>query len=259
MDRIQLGYKFNHKETQDMTKKQFKEMWKFDYNSLISTSNTKLNKSEIQTYGLSLTPDNITCKNAKIANCLKTCLVNTGHAKVYDSINKGRNKRKKLLYQDQNLFMVCLIDNINKALDKANGDKIAIRLNMYSDIQFENMYYKDQNIYQIFKNDNVQFYDYTKIVDRYFNLESKNLLEKCHLTFSYSPSPEYYSELKIALSTPMNIAFVYNGTKPDKFLNRTVYNGDLSDYRPTEGYNSLAIALKYKFGKDNNKLSNITI
>ena len=239
--------------------KSFKDKWKFNYKDLLSKGNNlKLNKSEIATYGLNLTPDNVTCQNAKLAGCMKTCIVDSGHAKVFKKINQARTNRKKLFYQNTDLFMQCLIDNIENAINK-NSEKIAFRLNMFSDIQFENVKYKGLNIYQIFKDSNVQFYDYTKIFERFTNLEKMHLLDICHLTFSYMPNPLFAKELNKAMKTDMNIAFIYNGNMPETFLNRKVVNGDLSDYRPLEGYNKLAIALKYKSTKHDSQKSNIII
>ncbi len=179
---------------------------------------------------------------------------------MYDTINRARNNRKKLFYQDRELFMQCLLDNIEKAHAKYPDQTIAIRLNMFSDIQWELIEYKGKTIYNWFEQyDNIVFYDYTKIVDRYYNLKKLGLLHKVHLTFSYSPNPNYYQELKKALETDMNIAFIYNGSRPDKFLGRTVYNGDLSDYRPKEGFKRLAIALRYKTAKDNTNMASVSI
>jgi hypothetical protein len=107
------------------------------------------------------------------------------------------------------------------------------RLNGTSDLSWEKYsVIKDGTVYtNIFAAfDNVQFYDYTKVLGR-----KVKHIPNYHLTFSMADGN--YMDCKQAVNEGLNIAVVFGIKKgtpmPEKFFNSnlTVFNGDESDLR----------------------------
>jgi hypothetical protein len=86
-----------------------------------------------------------------------------------------------------------------------------------------------QSIFEIFPD--VQFYDYTKNPNKFFN---KPL--NYHLTFSYTG--RNWGACEAVLERGGNIAVVFNIQKnkplPAMYKGYNVLNGDLTDYRPAD-------------------------
>jgi hypothetical protein len=146
-----------------------------------------------------------------------------------------------------------LIKNINSLIYKANKQGLIplIRLNGTSDIKWENIGFDYQgksynNIMELFPN--VQFYDYTKIINR------DNLPANYDLTFSYSGKPEFMKYVNKAIEKNMRIAVVFKDKHnlPNEFMGLSVVNGDNSDIRHLDD-NGVIVALyaKGKAKKDN--------
>ena len=128
-------------------------------------------------------------------------------------------------------------------------DKLpCIRLNGTSDIQYENIFVEDKNIFEHFPD--IQFYDYTKIPTR-----KVSHIDNYHLTWSYSEANPKYTAWydKIAY----NIAVVFNGAFPIYFKGREVINGDESDLRFLDKQNVI-VGLKAK-GKARHDMSGFVI
>jgi hypothetical protein len=122
--------------------------------------------------------------------------------------------------------------------------KFAIRLNGTSDIPWERLKVIDnKNIFELFPD--VQFYDYTKLDERFNNV---TLPANYHLTFSRSEDNDVES-LDI-LNRGYNVAYVF-GVRKEQDLPKTykgfkVINGDESDLRFLDEENVI-VGLKYKF------------
>jgi hypothetical protein len=146
-----------------------------------------------------------------------------------------------------------LIKNIKTLINKANkqGLTALIRLNGTSDIKWENIDFDYQgvhynNIMELFSD--IQFYDYTKIINR------DNLPANYDLTFSYSGKPEFIKYVNQAINKGMRIAVVFKDKNnlPDEFMGLTVVNGDNSDIRHIDPQNAIvALYAKGKAKKDN--------
>tara|TARA_B100000609_G_C17141936_1_gene396002 strand:+ start:49 stop:918 length:870 start_codon:yes stop_codon:yes gene_type:complete len=187
--------------------KAYQESFKLNYNTLLTDSNPKTQKSSIKTFILHLSPSNSSgviniCKSA--FNCKKLCLHRSGNPKFLNSKIKSRINKTIAFDYSQNDFMNLLILSIIRNYRKNNNLKTAFRLNGTSDILFENIqiyipvslsdfiynkfsfninsgYYC--NIFEVFKHEkNIIMYDYTKE-----KREFKNLLNEYnyHLTFSF--------------------------------------------------------------------------
>jgi hypothetical protein len=106
------------------------------------------------------------------------------------------------------------------------GAILVVRPNGTTDIQWERF-----GIIQA--NPDVQFYDYTKLVNR------RNMPANYDLTFSYSGTPDYQRFVKAAVSARMRLAVVFRTRetvrnmldKGETFLGLPVVEGDDSDVR----------------------------
>tara|TARA_B100000575_G_scaffold151753_1_gene121087 strand:+ start:18576 stop:19445 length:870 start_codon:yes stop_codon:yes gene_type:complete len=187
--------------------KAFQELYKLNYNSLLTDSNPKILKSDIKTFILHLSPSNSSgvinlCKSA--FNCRKLCLHRSGNILHLKNKIEARIKRTIAYSDNKKLFFNLLILSIIRNYRKNNSLQTAYRLNGTSDIklEYEKIYIDPsisdfiynkfsfninsgyyENIFEVFKHEkNIIFYDYTKESREY-----KNLLKEYsyHLTFSF--------------------------------------------------------------------------
>lgn len=188
-----------------------------------------------------------TCSMAHIAGCDIACLYSAGRG-AYSSVQKARINKTNWFYQDRKGFMIQLIKNINSLIytAKKQGLTPLIRLNGTSDIKWENVMLVHNgehynNIMELFPD--VQFYDYTKIINR------DNIPHNYDLTFSYSGKPEFIKYVNKAIIKGMRIAVVFKDKHnlPNEFMGLTVVNGDNSDIRHLDD-NGVIVAL-YAKGK----------
>lgn len=193
-----------------------------------------------------------TCSMAHIAGCDIACLYSAGRG-AYSNVQNARINKTNWFYQDKQSFMIQLINNIFSLIKKANKLQLIplIRLNGTSDIKWENIdfiyngkYYN--NVMELFPY--IQFYDYTKIINR------DNLPHNYDLTFSYSGKPEFIKYVNQAINKGMRIAVVFKDKHnlPLEFMGLSVVNGDDSDIRHLDD-NGVIVALyaKGKAKKDN--------
>jgi hypothetical protein len=198
--------------------------------------------------GLSLLPTLETCINSITAGCFKDCLKSAGMAGVFKNINLARQAKTDLFLNDPEKFMAILrreLTNYIKWCEKNNLIPV-VRLNVLSDILWE-----EEGIVQEFPQ--IQFYDYTKIADRFY----KQLPSNYQLIFSYSGKPSYKKEVEkfLASGSDAPIAVVFNSDDmPDTFLGRKVINGDDSDWINAQAKNKVVgLIAKGKAKKNKNK------
>ena len=193
-----------------------------------------------------------TCSMAHIAGCDNACLYTAGRG-AYSSVQNARINKTNWFYQDRETFINQLIKNIYSLIYKANKLKLIplIRLNGTSDVKWENIGFDYQgkhynNIMELFPD--IQFYDYTKIINR------DNLPANYDLTFSYSGKAEFIKYVNKAIDKQMRIAVVFKDKNnlPNEFMGLSVVNGDNSDIRHLDD-NGVIVALyaKGKAKKDN--------
>ena len=110
-------------------------------------------------------------------DCKSVCLTDTGRGSFDPAVNEARKKRSQFLVQHPEHFSALLDHGIGLAKQRAakQGKKLAVRLNVFSDIHWE-----DYAPHIFKKHADVQFYDYTKIAKR----TQKELPPNYHLTFS---------------------------------------------------------------------------
>jgi len=162
--------------------------------------------------------------------------------------------KRTILYKEHfeyfsNRLISELIDRIKKA--KKRDKTIAIRLNGYSDVLWENVdfsvFYEDirSKYYSIYKKEpknsnimslfpDITFYDYTKY--KYNERTSKDLPKNYHLTYSISESSGK-EEIKNNLLNNRNVAVVVTKDLKERLLNEEeiatyqIIDGDEYDYR----------------------------
>ena len=186
--------------------------------------NTKIAKTQALTSGirlaqLSLHPDNELCPGSKAAQCIDDCLLYSGLAAVYDSVNEARARKTEFFKTDEAGFLEQLrreLHNFLKLCAKL-GLTPWVRLNVLSDVAWEKY-----GIPEEFPELNL--YDYTKRAARLLKVPSNY-----HLMFSYSGAAKYHNQVLKAFETGVPIAAVFRGLMPETFLGREVVNGEQSD------------------------------
>lgn len=205
---------------------------------LLSTANPKIQKGTklgYLSFILHLSPADVagvgnTCPKAT-AGCKAACLNTAGRGGMFtpeqgtNAIQEARKRKTRLFFADRATFMEQLEQDINKAIKYAarQGLTPVFRLNGTSDLAWEKYTLKgsDKNVFEMF--DNVQFYDYTKILGR-----KVAAYKNYHLTFSAADGND--SDVVKAVAAGMNVAAVFDRL-PDSYMGRQVYDADDTDLR----------------------------
>ena len=209
---------------------------------LLSTTNTKIKKGEKfgwTTFGLSLAPANLSGKQLcphRSKGCEFSCL-NTAGMGVFSNVQEARIAKSKYLIEEKNSFISQLKKELIAAEKKAKklGMKIAVRLNVLSDLPWYNMI-------EMSEYPNIQFYDYTPNVSRMIQFLRGELPENYHLTFSRKENNQ--SKVELIASMGGNIAAVFD-TLPATYLGKKVVDGDDTDLRFMDDKNVI-VGLKAK-------------
>jgi hypothetical protein len=216
---------------------------------LLSTSNTKLKKGEklgFVSFGLSLSPFNLSGKNFcphASAGCAAACL-NTAGMGIYKNVQAGRLKKSRWFIENRASFLA----QLNKELELVNrraakGQKVSVRLNVLSDLPWENLI--DMSLYPL-----INFMDYTKNPKRMISFVRGELPANYHLTFSRSEENGSVAEMIAGMGG--NVAVVFAGkVLPSAYFNRPVINGDETDLRFLDKAGSIVgLVAKGKAKKD---------
>ena len=194
--------------------------------TLLAT-NTKLEKGtklDWTTKGLSLAPANLSGKQLcphRSAGCEFSCL-NTAGMGVFSNVQEARINKTRFLIERRSDFLVALnkeLVNLNKRAGK--GQKIAVRLNVLSDLPWHNMI--DMKSFE-----NLFFYDYTPNMARMIQFLNGELPANYHLTFSRKENNQAKVELVAAMGG--NVAVVFDKL-PETYLGKQVIDGDATDLR----------------------------
>jgi len=250
------------KDLKFTTISQAKKDTKLSYLGSINSSakivkNAKLN---VWTYIMYLAPFKQSgynvCKFASL-ECITGCLTASGRAAMdiisgLNIILNSRINKTKLFHENNAYFMDWMHAEITSYQKKANQANVifSARLNGTSDINYQNYLVPgyNKNIFELFPD--VQFYDYTKDINKVLS----NIPKNYHLTFSYSG--RNINNCKLAILRGLNIAVVFDTSLfPDTFLNMPVINGDDTDYRPLDQKNSIVgLTFKKIANKSDNEL-----
>lgn len=202
---------------------------------LLSTGNPKILKGEAKgfmTYILHLAPADVsgynTCPKAT-AGCKAACLNTAGRGGMFkrgettNVIQEARKRKTRMFFEDRENFLATLKADIRKAIKQAEKKGLipVFRLNGTSDIAWEKY-----GVIQEFPN--IQFYDYTKMLNR-----KVKALANYHLTFSAADGND--ADVDKAIEQGYNIATVFGIKKtlpmPEVYKGLPVFNGDESDLR----------------------------
>ena len=195
---------------------------------LLSATNTKIKKGEKlgwKTLGLSLAPANLSGKQLcphRSQGCELACL-NTSGMGVFSNVQEARIKKSKFLIEQRDTFLSSLnkeLTNAQKTAKRKNG-KLASRLNVYSDLPW-------QNLIEMEKFPDVQFYDYTPNPKRMIQYLQGELPQNYHLTFSRKENNQAMVELIANMGG--NVAVVFDQL-PETYLGKPVIDGDETDLR----------------------------
>ena len=203
---------------------------------LLSTSNLKTQKGVklgYATYILHLSPSDVsgvinTCPKATLG-CKMGCLNTAGHGGMYTEIEdsvvqQARIRKTKWFATGRESFLEALVYDIERAIKQATKKGLipVFRLNGTSDLNWSaypvNGY---ANVFEAFPN--VQFYDYTKVINPRL-LKIPNY----HLTFSKAEDND--ADVDLAIKLGMNVAVVFDKI-PNTYNGVPVFNGDDTDLR----------------------------
>ena len=178
------------------------------------------------------------------AGCTEACLYTAGMGK-FSNVQQARIKKTKQFFEDRDNFLMQLRKDITALVRKAKKTNMtpAVRLNGTSDIEWTRF-----GIMEEFPD--VQFYDYTKVLNRLKQPIPKNY----HITFSKSEDNEM--ECRWALNLGFNVAVVFNKL-PETYFARPVISGDETDVR-FEDARGVIVGLTAK-GKAKKDLNNFVI
>lgn len=202
--------------------------------TILTVANHKTIKGRIlgyETFGIHFAPANLSgyevCKS-RTKGCTSGCLNMAGMGRM---VQKQRIQKTISFFEDKEGFLSQLIlKEIPAAIKTAakKGLTAVFRLNLTSDIQWENILFNGKTIFQHFPD--VQFYDYTKIYSR-LGLNIPNY----HLTFSRGETVVSQTRSFAALANGHNSAFVFNTKKdealPKEYNGFEVVDGDSHDLR----------------------------
>lgn len=207
---------------------------------LLTTANVKILKSDklnYHTVGLHLSPykensfgKNICPKATK--ECIASCLNTAGHGK-FDNVQIARRKKTDRFIQDPIQFLEDLYKELHSIKNNKNSKyynsnvKIAVRLNLTSDLPWENLIVKSKgkNLMDCFPD--YIFYDYTKLENRVIN--SVNYF----LCYSFSGENETFCKNKLKSGDLVSVVFNVgkNEPLPSEFWGYKVIDADLHDLR----------------------------
>ncbi len=222
-------------------------------------TNYKLDKAVrgIRITGLSMAPHTTAggptvCKHSTV-ECRANCLGTETGRNIFAAALAAKVARTRLWHSDPAVFKHHLRNEVGSALRSAirAGMKLAVRLNVYSDLPWEVAY---PGLFEAYPE--VQFYDYTKVPGRYRRPSNY------HLTYSYSGS---YASATTALDYQghgVNTAVVMDTARGQPLpgdhallnLRLPVVDGDLNDYRPADP-KGCVVGLRFKGGRE--RLHNI--
>jgi hypothetical protein len=204
-----------------------------------------------ETFGIHFAPANISgyevCQG-RSKGCTDSCLNLAGMGVM---VQPQRIEKTKSFFEEQALFMDNLIKEIETGIKSAAKKSLqaVFRLNLTSDIRWEDIIHKGKNIFQHFSG--VQFYDYIKLFDR-LDLTISNY----HLTFSRAETKVSQVKSFAALAKGNNSAFVFSTKKdqplPTEHEGFKVIDGDENDLRFLDPKNAIVgLRAKGPAKKDN--------
>jgi len=195
-------------------------------------------KNGVLTYCIYLAPADMSGYNVCPVSkwCKRFCLNGSGHNKLEkrcgkNRIETARIKKTRLFFENREMFMRILVHEIKKweRYAKEHGLAFAVRLNGTSDISPEDFVLDGKNILEIFSN--VQFYDYTKVVNR---LRLLKKYDNYDLTYSWNGHNAGCARKFLEHGGRVAVVFANQHKLPKKFMGYDVVDGNTHDIRYTD-------------------------
>jgi hypothetical protein len=214
-----------------------------------TNSSAKILKNEKYnelTYIIYLAPANLSgyevCPK-RTEECTHACLFGSGQV-IMDKTNRiveSRIKKTQMFFTNRDYFMAWVVKEIEQAKAKAEKKnmKFSVRINGTSDLQPTLFKHDGKVLFDIFPD--VQFYDYTKVDNRFRLL---NTYKNYDLTFSYSG--HNWNECEDILNNESGrVAVVFEKNLPETYKGYKVIDGDAYDMRYVDDKNVI-VGLKFK-------------
>lgn len=153
--------------------------------------------------------------------CRRVCLYTAGHGQ-FTTVQEARVRKARAWLENREGFVWDLHEDLFQLQKDASSKGMipAVRLNGTSDIPWERF-----GILEDFSD--VQFYDYTK----YPPTMRREIPPNYHMTYSFSEHKAATQWAHGWHDRGFNTSAVFMGGLPERFLDRPVIDGDLSDLR----------------------------
>ena len=184
-----------------------------------------------------------TCTSAS-KGCRKACLFTSGRGRM-NPVKEARINKTKFLFNEEEKFLRHLWKETANHIKLSEKKYLFAceRLNGTSDLRWEDYRLGDENIFERFPF--LQFYDYTKHLNRIAAYGNGLFPANYHLTFSRSENTSD-ATVRDILKRGVNVAVVYKGGLPEEdFGGFRVINGDENDARFRDPM-GVVVGLKYK-------------
>ncbi len=191
------------------------------------TTNAKTSKNSMESYILYLAPFTLNSKGVNLCpkaskGCISVCL-NTSGRGAFNNVQRARISKSDYYLLKREEFLTQLVSELRKINSK--GKPVEVRLNGTSDLDWFGIVKQRLNVDLLQEMTNIQFYDYTKQIGKV----TKYLGTRYVQTFSRSETN--WSECVTALSMGVNVAVVFDHSKPlpSEYQGYKVIDGDIAD------------------------------
>jgi hypothetical protein len=197
-------------------------------------TNAKTKKNSLKSFILYLSPytqnsfgKNV-CANAT-AGCIESCLFTAGMG-VFSTVQKARIAKTDYLLSDKEGFLAQLAKELlyHYAKAKKAGERVAVRLNGTSDLDFFTLLQKYAQLDVTKLADHMAFYEYTKNINYIKRWEGAP-----NITYTFSKSESNASLIPAAIAYGANVAAVFRKELPATYnvggTEIPVIDGDTSD------------------------------
>jgi hypothetical protein len=201
------------------------------------SSNAKLRKGlksgEWRIVSLSFAPARLSgrefCGSDRSPGCTASCIFTSGHG-AFQNTQEARIRKSQRFSADPHGFIDIVGRDLESALRTAarNDQRVACRLNMYSDLPVEKLTGTD-GLTLMAKYPAVTFYDYTKSERRMMAYLRGEFPPNYSLTFSRSETNQ--DSVKQVIAAGGNVAVVFADALPASWLGVRVIDGDQDDQR----------------------------
>ena len=198
------------------------------------STNAKTKKNSLKSFILYLSPytqnsfgKNL-CANAT-KGCIDSCLFTAGMGS-FSNVQKARIAKTDYLLSDKEAFLDQLTKELlyHYAKAKKAGERVAVRLNGTSDLDFFTLLQKYAQLDVTKLADHMSFYEYTKNINYIKRWEGAP-----NITYTFSKSENNASLIPAAIAYGANVAAVFRKELPETYnvggTEIPVIDGDTSD------------------------------